>query len=134
MPRSSSKGSEVPLWVIIYHENFAERDWVAARFVVYTQVISTEASQQAKVRKSAEEAGTRTEILPGERKVCDTLHFLSKVWFMDMAPVHLGRDTEHRPKRAKVQNNKSQVSLVSPRAELKEYTALVFQDQALQLE
>lgn len=53
---------------------------------------------------------------------------------MDMASIHLGRDTEHQPKRAKVQNNKSQVSLASPRAELKEYTALVSWNQALQLE
>lgn len=53
---------------------------------------------------------------------------------MDMASIHLDRDTEQQPKRAKVQNNKSQVSLVSPRAELKEYTALVSWDQILQLE
>lgn len=51
-----------------------------------------------------------------------------------MASIHLDRDTQHQPKRAKVQNNKSQVSLVSPRAELKEYTALVSWDQTLQLE
>lgn len=53
---------------------------------------------------------------------------------MDTASIHLGRDTKHQPKRAKVQNNKSQVSLVSPRREFKEYTALVFWDQALRLE
>jgi len=53
---------------------------------------------------------------------------------MDMASIHLDRDTQHQPKRAKVQNNKSQVSLVSPRAALKEYTALVSWDQTLQLE
>lgn len=80
------------------------------------------------------EGSTRIEITAEERKVCDTLHSASKVRFMDMASLHLGRDTENQPRRAKVQNNKSQVSLVSPRAELKEYTALVFWDQALQLE
>lgn len=39
MLHCSGKGSEVPLWVIIYHENFAERDWAAAKFLVYTQAI-----------------------------------------------------------------------------------------------
>lgn len=84
--------------------------------------------------QSAEETSARMEITTVERKVCDLLHFISKIWFMDMASIHLDRDTEHQPKRAKVQNNKSQVSLVSPRAALKEYTALVSWDQALQLE
>lgn len=52
MLHSSSKGSEVPLWVIIYQENFAERDWVPAKFLVYIQAISTEASQQAKYARA----------------------------------------------------------------------------------
>lgn len=91
-------------------------------------------SSASQERGSTGEGSTRIEITAEERKVCDTLHSASKVRFMDMASLHLGRDTENQPRRAKVQNNKSQVSLVSPRAELKEYTALVFWDQALQLE
>lgn len=129
MLHCSSKGSEVPLWVIIYHENFAERDWAPAKFLVYIQAIPTEAPQTRE--QQGRQRQDRSQGLG--REVWDTLHSVSKVRFMDTASPHLGRHTESQPSRAKVQN-KSQVSLGSPRAELKEYTALFFWDQALQLE
>lgn len=52
---------------------------------------------------------------------------------MIVASTHLGRDREHQLNTAKVQNNKSQVSLASPRGELQEYAAPVFWDHTLLL-